>query len=127
MTKPRVVRLWIGILTAALVASVALTSVRAASPCEWDGIERIVAVGDVHGAYDRYVEILRTAGLVDAGGHWSGGATHFVQLGDVVDRGSDSRKALDFLRRLEREAQAAGGAGPIPPGNPPTARQARGP
>ncbi|OLC40587.1 MAG: hypothetical protein AUH43_26115 [Acidobacteria bacterium 13_1_40CM_65_14] len=122
MTKPRVVRLWIGILTAALVASVALTSVRAASPCEWDGIERIVAVGDVHGAYDRYVEILRTAGLVDAGGHWSGGATHFVQLGDVVDRGSDSRKALDFLRRLEREAQAAGGRVHILLGNHEAAR-----
>jgi hypothetical protein len=122
MTKPRVVRLWIGILIAALVASVALTSVRAASPCEWDGIERIVAVGDVHGAYDRYVEILRTAGLVDAGGHWSGGATHFVQLGDVVDRGSDSRKALDFLRRLEREAQAAGGRVHILLGNHEAAR-----
>ena len=121
MPKRPVVRFWIGILAAALAACT-LTSLRAASPCEWDGIERIVAVGDVHGAYDRYVEILKTAGILDAGGHWSGGATHFVQLGDVVDRGSDSRKALDFLRRLEREAQAAGGSAHILLGNHEAAR-----
>ena len=78
--------------------------------CEIDGVERIVAVGDVHGAYDRLAEILRAAGVVDAGLHWSGGRTHLVQLGDVVDRGADSRKALDLLRRLEKEARRAGGA-----------------
>ncbi|HVK80160.1 MAG TPA: metallophosphoesterase, partial [Verrucomicrobiae bacterium] len=29
--------------------------------------------------------------------------------GDVLDRGADSRKAIDLLRRLEREASSAGG------------------
>jgi hypothetical protein len=77
--------------------------------CALDGIDRIVAVGDVHGAYDRFVEILRAAGVIDERQRWSGGRTHFVQLGDVVDRGPDSRKALDLLRRLEREAASAGG------------------
>jgi hypothetical protein len=81
----------------------------AKSACEWDGIERVVAVGDVHGAYDRFVEILKVAGIVDGDAHWVGGPTHFVQLGDVVDRGGDSRKVLDLIRRLEREAPAAGG------------------
>ena len=84
--------------------------VAAASSCELDGVERIVAIGDVHGAYDRLVEILRTAELVDAGLRWSGGKSHLVQLGDVVDRGPDSRQALDLLRRLDREAAAEGGA-----------------
>jgi hypothetical protein len=32
-----------------------------------------------------------------------------VQTGDVLDRGPDSRKAVDLLRKLEREAQRAGG------------------
>jgi calcineurin-like phosphoesterase family protein len=77
--------------------------------CEFDNVERIVAVGDVHGAYDRFLEILQTAGIVDRRGRWTGGKTHFVQLGDVVDRGPDSRKALDLLKRLEREASSAGG------------------
>lgn len=80
-----------------------------AASCEMDGIERVVAVGDVHGAYDRFVEILRTASLVDDQSHWSGGKAHLVQLGDVVDRGPDSRKALEFLRTLEGEADKAGG------------------
>ena len=79
------------------------------SSCEWDGIGRVVAIGDVHGAYDRFVEILKAAGLVDAELHWSGGTAHLVQTGDVLDRGGDSRKALDLLRQLQREAQSAGG------------------
>jgi hypothetical protein len=32
-----------------------------------------------------------------------------VQTGDVLDRGPDSRKVLDLLRRLEGEAARAGG------------------
>jgi hypothetical protein len=101
-------RVGIAVVVAAFVA-VARPPLHAANSCEWGGVDRIVAVGDVHGAYDRYVEILKAAGIIDAGGHWSGGKTHFVQLGDVVDRGDDSRKALDLLRRLEREAQTAAG------------------
>ena len=97
---------------AALAALVLLAPapLPAASDCALEGVERIVAVGDVHGAYDRLVEILRAAGLVDGELGWSGGKTHLVQLGDVVDRGADSRKALDLLRRLETKARAAGGA-----------------
>jgi calcineurin-like phosphoesterase family protein len=119
MIRRLIIRVSAGIVAAALLT---LSALHAASPCEWDNIDRIVAVGDVHGAYDRYVEILKTAGIVDAGGHWAGGATHFVQLGDVVDRGDDSRKALDLVRRLEREAQAAGGRAHILLGNHEAAR-----
>jgi hypothetical protein len=95
-----------------VAAFVALTPrpLPAASQCEWNGIERVVAIGDVHGAYDRFVEILKVTGIVDNDLRWAGGRTHFVQLGDLLDRGDDSRKALDLLRRLERPAQAAGGA-----------------
>lgn len=106
----------------ALFAALASTAARAASSCEFDGVERVVAVGDVHGAYDRYLEILRVAGVIDAAGRWAGGRTHFVQLGDVVDRGDDSRKVLDFLRRLERDAPAAGGRVHILLGNHEVAR-----
>lgn len=78
-------------------------------PCEFEKVERIVAVGDVHGAYKEFVEILKTAGVLDARDRWAAGRTHFVQTGDIVDRGPDSRKALDLLQRLEREASRAGG------------------
>jgi hypothetical protein len=85
--------------------------VAAATPaCQIDGVDRIVAIGDVHGAYDRFVEILRASGMVDARQRWAGGRTHLVQTGDVVDRGPDSRKVLDLLERLRGESRRAGGA-----------------
>src|SRR5262245_8388127 len=79
------------------------------SSCEFEGVERIVAVGDVHGAFDNLVKILQAAGVIDQRQRWSGGKTHLLQLGDVVDRGPDSRKVLDLYRRLERDASSAGG------------------
>lgn len=76
----------------------------------WTGIERVVAVGDVHGDHDQFVAVLRSAGVIDAQGKWTGGKTHLVQTGDLLDRGPDSRKAMDLVIRLEGEARAAGGA-----------------
>ena len=81
----------------------------AADPCAIDGVSRIVAIGDVHGAYDEFVGILRAAKLIDGRGRWAGGRAHLVQTGDTVDRGAGSRKVLDLLRRLERESARAGG------------------
>jgi hypothetical protein len=99
-------------LCAAVIVLLSLAVARpllAADKCEWTGVDRVVAIGDVHGAYDRFVEILKTAGVIDGDLHWAAGTAHVVQLGDIVDRGDDSRRALDFVRRLEREADAARG------------------
>jgi hypothetical protein len=94
-----------------LVTGAASRELRAAaSTCEFTGIDRVVAVGDVHGAYDRFVEILRAASVVDDKQRWTGARTHLVLLGDVVDRGPDSVKALDFIERLTKDASKAGGA-----------------
>jgi hypothetical protein len=81
----------------------------AAAPCAIEGVPRIVAVGDVHGAYPEFVRILRAARIIDARERWIAGTTHFVQTGDVLDRGTDSRRVIDLLRRLERDAQRAAG------------------
>lgn len=75
----------------------------------WTGVERVVAVGDVHGDCDQLVSLLRSAELLDAQGNWSGGGTHLVQTGDLLDRGPDSRKAMDLLMKLEEQARSAGG------------------
>ena len=77
-------------------------------PCDITTSERVVAIGDVHGAYDRFVGMLRAAGLIK-GERWAGGRARLVQTGDVLDRGADSKKVIDLLIRLEREAAAAGG------------------
>src|SRR5262245_49459000 len=57
----------------------------------WKDVEHVVAVGDVHGDYEQFVAVLRSAKLIDSQESWSGGKTHLVQTGDVLDRGPDSR------------------------------------
>jgi hypothetical protein len=102
---------------AALAVLVAVTpaAVPAAQPgpktdvCAIETTERIVAVGDVHGAYDQFVAILREAGLIDSRRRWTGGRAVLVQTGDILDRGGQSRQAIDLLRKLEEEAAKAGG------------------
>ena len=34
----------------------------------WEGVERIVAIGDIHGDYENYIATLKAAGLVDRSG-----------------------------------------------------------
>jgi hypothetical protein len=75
----------------------------------WTDIARVVVIGDVHGAYDALVEALRDTGLIGADLRWTGGTTHLVSLGDLLDRGADVREVLDLVMRLENEASAAGG------------------
>ena len=43
---------------------------------EWrvDGVDRVVAIADVHGAYDAMVGTLQNAGILDGGLRWAGGA-----------------------------------------------------
>ncbi len=79
------------------------------SPCDLTTPDRIVAVGDVHGAFEPFTAILREAGLIDKNRKWIGGRAVLVQTGDVLDRGPDSKRVLDLLRSLETEAARAGG------------------
>ena len=76
----------------------------------WKDVDRIVAVGDIHGDFGQFVKALRVAKVVDAKNDWIAGKTHLVQMGDVLDRGPDSRKAMDLLMKLEGQASKAGGA-----------------
>ncbi|MBB6097268.1 hypothetical protein HNR42_000682 [Deinobacterium chartae] len=66
-------------------------------------------VGDVHGALDLLLTTLREAGLIDAGGHWSGARARLWFLGDFFDRGPNGIGTLETVMRLQHEAQAAGG------------------
>jgi hypothetical protein len=70
---------------------------------------RIVAIGDIHGEFDAFLDILKQAAVVDAGGRWSAGTTTLVQTGDFTDRGPKVRAVMDFLIDLESQARAAGG------------------
>ena len=77
---------------------------------EWDGVEKVVAVGDLDGDYGQFVAVLRSAGLIDQDNQWSGGKAHLVQTGDVLGQAGSSRQIMDLLMVLERQASEAGGA-----------------
>jgi TPR repeat protein len=80
------------------------------NPDLWTGVSRVIAVGDVHGDYEQFAGVLQSAGLIDSHANWTGGSTHLVQIGNVVDRGPDSRAVMDLLMKLQKQAEAAGGA-----------------
>jgi hypothetical protein len=89
------------------IAAMALAAV--AAPAIAASPQRIVAVGDLHGDFAAWQDIARGAGIVDAKGHWAAGKTILVQMGDVTDRAPDSRKIVQSLQQLQREAPRKGG------------------
>jgi hypothetical protein len=93
------------------------SAVGAAPETRIAGVQRIVAFADVHGAYDELLSVLRETAVIDDSLHWKAANTHLVSVGDLLDRGPDSRKVLDLLMRLETEAPAAGGAVHVVLGN----------
>jgi len=84
-------------------------NVSAAPEWQFSGADRVVAVADIHGAYDAFARILRQSDVIDDELRWTGGATNLVIVGDVLDRGPDSRLAMDLIMRLQAEASTAGG------------------
>jgi hypothetical protein len=71
--------------------------------------ESVVAIADVHNAFDDFVAILQRTGLIDKQNHWTGGKTTFVQVGDLLDRGPKPREVMDLMMALEKEAVQPGG------------------
>lgn len=101
---------WAGLrLLALLLCSCVPLSSALADDWNFSGVKRIVAVSDIHGAYGALVETLQHADVIDDRLAWSGGKTHFVITGDLLDRGPDSRRVMDLIMRLEHEATLAGG------------------
>jgi hypothetical protein len=94
---------------ASLMSVLLIACFPAFSQDTFEGVDRIVAVGDIHGDFDALVGILRSAKLIAEGNEWIGGTTHLVQTGDLLDRGAESRKVMDLLMKLEHQANKAGG------------------
>ena len=97
------------ILLFLLAANLVFAEARQIDEFQWEGVERIVAIGDIHGDYDNYIETLKAAGLVNKKGKWSGGKTHFVQTGDIPDRGPDTLKIIEHIQKLGKQARRKGG------------------
>lgn len=72
-------------------------------------MSRLFAVSDIHGYLRPLQAALRAAGLVDDAGDWVATETDFAVLGDVIDRGPDSRGVVDYLLKLRAQVSASGG------------------
>jgi len=72
--------------------------------------KRLVAIGDLHGDFQKAVKAFRVAGLIDESTNWVGGETVAVQVGDVLDRGGAEIRIFHFLEKLKRQAASQGGA-----------------
>lgn len=97
------------ILSLLLLSQATWAVPRQVDPDRWEGVRRIVAIGDLHGDYASYLGVLQAAGLVDRRGRWTGGDTHLVQTGDIADRGPDTRRIIAHMAKLAKEAGKRGG------------------
>ncbi|ORX78585.1 Metallo-dependent phosphatase [Anaeromyces robustus] len=74
-----------------------------------NGYKRLIALGDIHGDHDHLISILRHAKLIDEENNWIGTDAIFVQLGDLIDRGGETRKVYDTILKLREQAKEKGG------------------
>jgi hypothetical protein len=79
-------------------------------PWRFPAVDRVAAVGDLHGDWRATRAALRLAGAIDAQQGWHGGKLVVVQVGDQLDQGSDERRILELLNNLKPMASSAGGA-----------------
>jgi hypothetical protein len=97
-------------LLVSIVSAFSVAEIVDGAEWQFTGVDRVVAVADIHGAHDAFLRILTRSGLINSQQRWVGSTTHLVVVGDVLDRGPDSRRAMDLIMRLQLEASAAGGA-----------------
>lgn len=85
--------------------------------------ERVYALGDTHGDYDRLVTLLAAGKLIERIPNapeevrWSGGRSIFVVTGDMIDKGTQSMKVIALMRALTTSAGSQGGRVIVSAGN----------
>ena len=92
-----------------LLLTIGPASLPAQTRAEFNEVDRIVVVGDLHGDFEMTKKVLQMAGLVDNRNRWTGGKTHLVQMGDIPDRGPGTRDILKYSRTLSKRARRDGG------------------
>ena len=68
---------------------------------------RFAVIGDIHGRLDALEALLHGCGAVDEKGAWAAKGFSLVQLGDLIDRGPQSRACVERMMGLKAEAGEA--------------------
>ena len=76
---------------------------------QYDNVNKILAIGDIHGQYENLASFLINAQIVDENLNWQWEDGHLVFLGDIFDRGENVTECLWLIYKLEKQAQKAGG------------------
>ena len=75
----------------------------------YSGVSKIIAIGDIHGTFDSFINLLLEFEIIDSDLDWNWGDGHLVITGDIFDRGPGVNEALWFVHQLEIEARQDGG------------------
>ena len=75
------------------------------TPSIYSDISKFFVISDIHGQYDRMVEILKNNRIIDVNLDWAWGEGHLVILGDVFDRGDKVTECLWLIHKLETQAE----------------------
>jgi len=81
--------------------------------------EKVVPVPDVHGDLSALRDYLEGAGVIEkrvgpdgaVNDLWIGRNVTVVQMGDMIDRGPESREAVEYMRKMQAQAALPGNAG----------------
>lgn len=84
-------------------------SVNEKSDWNYTSVAKILAIGDIHGQYQRLVDNLKANGVIDDELNWIYGDAHLVFVGDIFDRGDKVTECLWLIQKLESQAVKANG------------------
>jgi hypothetical protein len=86
---------------------------------EYNGVKRIIAIGDVHGDLNILKRCLIKAKVINKALDWIGKNTYVVQVGDILDGGGrgynnqvnplEEYQIFDLLNKLDRQASQENG------------------
>lgn len=89
--------------------SYTLTRQKTVDPWFYEGVEKILALGDVHGEFEAFRDYLVKNGVIDEQNNWTWGNGHLVLLGDIFDRGDNVTETLWLIHQLDHQSRMTGG------------------
>lgn len=70
-----------------------------------EGFQYLIAIGDIHGELEGFLEMLEAARIIDSNMNWCAEGIILLQIGDVIDRGPYSLESYHCLERLQIQAR----------------------